>query len=299
MIQRVADAFVRALGHALLPRVIGMTLLPLGVMTLVALGLGYFFWGAAVEWMRAAMAGWSVIGWLDGRLQLGWPGGLAGLLAPFALVALATPVIVLTSLVVVSTLMTPTLARMVAERRFPALQQQGGASLAVSIGWSASSLLVAVAALIVSLPLWLIPPLVLLLPPLIWGWLTYRVMSFDALADYATADERRAIFKAHRWPLLTIGIATGYLGAAPGIVWTSGALFAALFVVLVPVAIWIYTFVFVFSSLWFAHYGLDALQQLRGTQPVPPAPPPASALPPADARTSITDVPWRDATRSS
>ena len=43
MIQRVLDAFVRALGHALLPRVIGMTLLPLLVMTVVALGLGYFW----------------------------------------------------------------------------------------------------------------------------------------------------------------------------------------------------------------------------------------------------------------
>ena len=300
MIQRVLDAFVRALGHALLPRVIGMTLLPLLVMTVVALGLGYFFWSGAVEWMRAALASWSVVGWLDGRLQVGWPGGLAALLAPFALVALATPVIVLTSLVLVSTLMTPTLARIVAERRFPALRRQGGASLAASIGWSAGSLLVAVVALIVSLPLWLIPPLVLLLPPLIWGWLTYRVMSFDALADYASSAERAAVFKAHRWPLLAMGIATGYMGAAPGIVWASGVLFAALFVVLVPLAIWIYTFVFVFSSLWFAHYCLDALVQLRAVQPVPPlAPPPAGALPPADARTSITDVPWRDANRSS
>ena len=269
MIQRVLDAFVRALGHALLPRVIGMTLLPLAVMTVVALGLGYFFWSGAVEWMRAALASWSVVGWLDGRLQVGWPGGLAALLAPFALVALATPVIVLTS-------------------------------LAASIGWSAGSLLVAVVALILSLPLWLIPPLVLLLPPLIWGWLTYRVMSFDALADYASSAERAAVFKAHRWPLLAMGIATGYMGAAPGIVWASGVLFAALFVVLVPLAIWIYTFVFVFSSLWFAHYCLDALVQLRAVQPVPPpAPPPAGALPPADARTSITDVPWRDANRSS
>ena len=158
----------------------------------------------------------------------------------------------------------------------------------------------ALAALVLTLPLWLIPPLVLILPPLIWGWLTYRVMSFDALADYASADERRAILKSHRWPLLAIGVLCGYMGAAPAVVWASGVLFAALFVVLVPLAIWIYTFVFVFSSLWFAHYCLDALVQLRAVQPVPPpAPPPAGALPPADARTSITDVPWRDANRSS
>lgn len=277
MIQRVLDAFVRALGHALLPRVIGMTLLPLLVMTVVALGLGYFFWSGAVEWMRAALASWSVVGWLDGRLQVGWPGGLAALLAPFALVALATPVIVLTSLVLVSTLMTPTLARIVAERRFPALQREGGASLAASIGWSAGSLLVAVVALIVSLPLWLIPPLVLLLPPLIWGWLTYRVFAYDALAEHASVDERRTLMARHRVPLLVMGVIAGLISAAPSVLWASGAMFIALAPLLVPLAIWIYALVFAFASLWYAHYLLQALDELRREATTPPVPPGSSA----------------------
>lgn len=42
-----------------------------------------------------------------------------------------------------------------------------------------------------TLPLWLIPPLALLLPPLILGWLTYRVMAHDVLAEHADAAERR------------------------------------------------------------------------------------------------------------
>jgi hypothetical protein len=58
-------------------------------------------------------------------------------------------------------------------------------------------------------------------------------------------------------------VITGLMGAAPSLVWASGALFAAAFVILVPVAIWIYTLVFALSSLWFAHYGLGALQALR------------------------------------
>ena len=72
-----------------------------------------------------------------------------------------------------------------------------------------------------------------------------------------------AIFHRHRAALLGIGILTGYLGAAPSIVWASGVVFAAAFFVMVPLAIWIYTLVFAFSSLWFAHYCLAALQQLR------------------------------------
>lgn len=56
---------------------------------------------------------------------------------------------------------------------------------------------------------------------------------------------------------------TGYLGAAPSLVWASGVIFAAAFFILVPLAIWIYTLVFAFSSLWFAHYCLAALERLR------------------------------------
>ena len=123
--------------------------------------------------------------------------------------------------------------------------------------------MLALVALVVSVPLWLVPPLVLILPPLIWGWLTYRVMVFDALADHASKEERLEIFRRHRSSLLGIGIVTGYLGAAPSIVWASGVVFAAAFFVLVPLAIWIYTLVFAFSSLWFTHYGLAALQRLR------------------------------------
>ncbi len=291
MLKPVIDAFVRALGHALLPRVIVMSLLPLLVMTLAALGLGWLYWDAAVGAMRAALQSWTPIGWADGRLGIDWPGGLAALLAPLLVLVLATPVIVLVSLVVVSLLMTPALTRLVAERRFPALARARGASLLGSVAWSAGALLVAIVALVLTLPLWLIPPFVLVLPPLIWGWLTYRVMSFDALADHASAAERKEIFRQHRWPLLVIGIVSGYLGAAPAVVWASGVVFAALFVVLVPLAIWIYTMVFAFSSLWFAHYCLQALANLRATAGPPAAVVPA--LPPA-ADNAVTDAPWKE-----
>jgi hypothetical protein len=40
-------------------------------------------------------------------------------------------------------------------------------------------------------------------------------------------------------------------------------MFIAMAPVLVPLAIWIYMLVFAFASLWFAHYALAALAQLR------------------------------------
>ena len=147
--------------------------------------------------------------------------------------------------------------------------------MVVSVLWSLGSTLLALVALVISIPLWLVPPLILVLPPLIWGWLTYRVMAFDALADHASKEERREVFRRHRGTLLGIGILTGYLGAAPSLVWASGALFAAAFVILAPIAVWIYTLVFAFSSLWFSHYCLAALEKLRAESAPPAAPSPS------------------------
>ena len=156
-----------------------------------------------------------------------------------------------------------------------------------SLFWSLGSTALAAVALVLSVPLWFIPPLILILPPLIWGWLTYRVMSYDALSSHASSQERRQIFKEHRGSLLAIGIISGYLGAAPSLLWASGAMFIAMAPILVPVAIWIYTLVFAFSSLWFAHYTLAALAQLRKKNGVLPPQPNA----PDAAKTIVFDAP--------
>jgi len=192
---------------------------------------------------------------------------LKNALAPLIVIFAVTPLVVVLVLFFVAILMTPAIVNLVGKRRFPELERRNGASFLHSAVWSFVSMVLALVAFVVTLPLWLIPPLILVLPPLIWGWLTYRVMTFDALADHASGDERRRIFREHRMWLLLMGIGTGYLGAAPSIVWASGWFFAAAFPILIPAAIWIYTLVFVFSSLWFSHYCLAALAQLR-TQPV-------------------------------
>lgn len=257
------DSFWRAAVYCVLPRVMLLSLLPLVLIAILATGAGYFFWAGAVAYAQALI---ESVGWLNGLWA--WLQGVGidhapATLAPLAVVALATPVIVIVSVLAVAVLMTPALVTLVARRRFPTLERSHGASVLASVAWSAASTVLALLALVISMPLWLVPPLVLVLPPLIWGWLTYRVMAFDALAEHATKEERRLLFREHRLRLLCIGIVSGYLGTAPAIVWASGIVFAAAFLVLVPVAIWIYTLVFAFSSLWFTHYALAALQQLR------------------------------------
>lgn len=257
------DSFWRAAAYCVRPRVIALSFLPLVLMVALALGLGYYFWEPALDWVREVLEASSVVNSVWDWLQSVGAGSIKMVLAPLVVIFAVTPVIVVLSLLLVAVLMTPALTHLVAERRFPQLQRKRGGSLVKSLLWSFGSTLLAIVALIVSIPLWLVPPLVLVLPPLIWGWLTYRVMAFDAMAEHASAEERQLIFKQHRIRLLSIGVVCGFLGAAPSLLWASGALFAAAFVILVPVAIWIYTLVFAFSSLWFAHYCLAALQTLR------------------------------------
>jgi hypothetical protein len=273
------DAFWRAAMYCLHPRVIMLSLLPLVLMAALSLGAGYFFWEAAVDGVRHTVESWTLVGTLLAWLDSVGLGGFRALLAPLVVIFLATPVIVMLSLLAVSWMMTPALLTLVSLRRFPHLARLRGGS-----GWGGaavalSSVVVALLAMAVSVPLWFVPPLVLVLPPLIWGWLAYRVMSYDALAEHASKDERKTLIKRHRGPLLAMGVMSGYLGAAPSVVWASGAMLLPFAPVLVPVAVWIYTLVFAFSSLWFAHYCLAALQHLRAepvevpaTAVVPPAP---------------------------
>ena len=300
------DSFWRAAAYCLHPRVILLSLLPLLLMAALALGLGYFFWESALDAVRETFESWSILAtmihWLEGV-------GLAGLksvLAPMVVVFLSTPVIVVLALLMVAAFMTPSMLGLVAARRFPLLERKHGGSFFGSALGALWATALALVALLVSIPLWFVPPLVLVVPPLIWGWLTYRVMSYDVLAEHASADERRTLIRRHRMVLLGMGVLTGYLGAAPSLVWASGAIAIVFAPVLVPVAVWIYTLVFAFSALWFAHFALAALQALRrqteSVEIVPAGTGPRATdviedarvipLPPAEADGASPSSPW-------
>ncbi|WP_284614494.1 EI24 domain-containing protein [Aquabacterium humicola] len=270
--KELLDAFWRAAAYCLHPKVIGLSLLPLLLCALIALGLGWLFWEPAMDAVRATLESWQLV---DAALR--WVEAMVGgsfrtVLAPLIVVMLALPVVVVLSLLLVALLMAPAVVGLIAARRFPALERRRGASLLAGFAWSVLSGALALVAIVVSMPLWLIPPLILILPPMIWGWLAYRVMSFDVLAEHADATERRLLMQRHRGPLLAIGLVTGYLGAAPSLLWAFSVgtlIFAPLLVV---ISIWLYTLVFAFSTLWFAHYGLAALAALRTEAAAMPAP---------------------------
>jgi hypothetical protein len=261
------ESFGRAVTTCLHPQVLLMSLLPLLLMVLVAAAGAYFLWTDMQQWLQHGVSHWPVLtglnGWLSG---VGWS-GVQNMLVAVLMLCLLTPLAVVASLLVVAIWTTPAMLDLVAQRRYPELERRCGGSFWASTANSLGCTVLAMVLLVVSIPLWFVPPLVLVLPPLIWGWLTYRVMGYDVLAEHASNQERQTLLRAHRWPLLGMGVITGYLGAVPSLAWISGILFVVLSPVLIPVALWLYTVVFGFSALWFAHYALAALRDLRQTTP--------------------------------
>lgn len=265
--KNMVDSFWRALAYCFHPKVILLTLLPLLLMLIIVMGLGMVYWDAALESIRAWIDASSAMNWAWVWLERVGLMSLKAVVAPLIIIVAVTPLVVVMSLLAVSFMMTPALVNLVAERRFSKLERRQGGSMLQSVAWTVFSVVLALGALVLTLPLWWLPPLAVILPALIWGWLTYRVMTYDVLSEHASRIERIELMRRHRFQLLAMGVVTGMMGAAPSLVWASGALFVAAFVVLIPIAVWIYTLVFVFSALWFGHFLLNALAQLRNEPP--------------------------------
>lgn len=263
----VMRAWGRAVAAQLHYRMLLLTFLPF----MVALVL----WGVAMWWGLQAMVDF-IQAWFaehDGFNRVHGMFAMVGLLAfksfvvPLVAMWVLLPLMVFTSLMCIALFAMPAISKHVGSRHYPQLEQRNGGSLGGSLWHSLSSFIIFAVIWLLTLPLTLIPPVSLVLQPVLWGWLTYRVMVYDALAQHADADERIALVRQHRGSLLFIGIVAGLFGAAPGLLWLGGVLSVLFLPVIAAVAIWVYVLVFVFSGLWFQHYCLEALQRHRETPP--------------------------------
>ena len=151
---KLLDSFWRAAMYCLHPRVIALSILPLILMAAISLGLGYFFWDNALVLVRANLESFELVNTLVGWLERLGLSNLRIVLAPVIVLFLAIPAIVIVALLFVAWMMTPSMVSLVAERRFPMLVRKKGGSIVGSVVWSLGSTLLAVIALLVSIPLW-------------------------------------------------------------------------------------------------------------------------------------------------
>lgn len=199
-------------------------------------GVAILAWQPMSRWLLANLPHWS---WLD------W---LGPYLVHAALILCFAPLIYMTTVLLVATFSLPRMMAIVAARDYPELTRYGSAAAAfwgslANTGWAGA---IFVVGWLITLPLLLIPG-VLLVAPLLWAaWLNQRTFRYDVLAEHATTDERALLIRRQRSNFWLAGLVSAAAAHVP------------IANVMAPA----------FGALLFVHLGLSALRQTRASEGV-------------------------------
>ncbi|GJG95700.1 EI24 domain-containing protein [Cupriavidus pauculus] len=279
----ILRSFGRAVASQMHPRMLMLTVVPFVLATVLWGGLIWWGWDPIMGGARTLLEGSVFTSWIYSMLD--WLGlqALRTVVAPLFVLTLAIPLVIASMLIFISLFSVPAVVKHL-ERSYPNLRKDHGGSIAGSVFQALGNTVVFLLLVLITLPLWLIPPFFALIPPVLWGWLTYRVMTYDALSEHATAEERKTLMKRHRVPLLVIGVVVGLLGSAPTLLWVWSAVIIFLFPVVLAGTLWLYVLIFIFSALWFGHFCLRALADLRAERAAAAPPVDVIELAPSDVR---------------
>ncbi len=215
--------------------------------------LWHAIWPALVSallWVTVAIVVWADgVAAMDRVLpSLPWSGWelIARWAAVFLLLAGFATLTYVTALMLVAVVALPLLITRIAARDYPDLVRRGENVFMGSLGNTLLAGLIFVVGGLATLPLLLLPGVILVLP-LAWAaWLNQRTFRFDALAEHATRAELKQLVSEQRGSFLGAGIGTAIIAHVP------------LLNILAPT----------FTAVVFVHLGLGALRRLRSTQGV-------------------------------
>lgn len=260
----VGVAYGRALAAQMNPKMLFLSTVPF-LLSLVLWGVAlYFGLNPAIDALHRAFTEYDLFRSAGNTLSGMGMGAMKAVLVPMLAMLLLLPLMILTALVFMGLAAMPAIVKFVGTRHYPQLVRKEGGSLLGGLVIALVTFAVFVVLFLVTLPLYAVPPLAVAVHVLLWGWLTYRVVAYDALANHASEEERKTIMTLHKKPLLAIGMISGAAGAIPGLVWVGGTVLSfLLFPFLAAASIWLYVVVFIFTGLWFEYYCLQALSELR------------------------------------
>ena len=252
---------LRGLFH---PRILWLTLRPFLIGAAIWFAILWFTWDPLLNMMKEFLTNSFAAAWIEKTIGvLGWD-SVRAIIAPYFSVVVLMPLVITSILVLVSfTSITSVLRHVEKQNVYQSLQKEQGGSFFGSLWVAISSTFIFLMIVLITLPIWWIPPIFALLPPILWGWLTTRLMTYDVLSRHASEEERHDLIQLHRGPLLLIGIVVGLMGAAPTLFWLSSIFVLVLFPFISMFMMWVYAVVFIFGALWFAHYLLFALKEYR------------------------------------
>ena len=236
----LAGALLYGFANLLHPRMLWLMVWPMLVSLVFWVAVAFAFWKPLV----AALAGLFQSALAFVHLNFDSATVIA---ADVVLVLLLVPLVYLTALFILGAFGMQRMVAHVAERSFPALERRRGGSVAGSV-WNGVAALGGMAALfLVTLPLWLLPPLWPLIPLAIFAWTNQKLLRYDAVSEHADSAEMATLFRERRGALLMLGLLFALLAYVPFVGFIAPVLF----------------------GLAFIRYLLGALQALRGSaQPV-------------------------------
>jgi hypothetical protein len=237
--------------------------------------LGFIFREPVLEALHDLLFGLELTHWVEATFRLFGIEGVLVVIVPILYGTLLLALAIVTALFIIGTVAMPAVVEHIAQRNYPRLERKSGGSLTGSISNALASTGLCVVGWIVTMPLWLLLPMAILFPWFWWGWLTKRILRYDALAAHASPEERHELYRRHRTGFAVLGFGVAALNFVPPLFF------------IVPI----------YSGIVFTHFGLRALEALRaeraaaGGLGVPAGPEPAGAGAPAWPSTRGEGIP--------
>ncbi len=237
----VGQAFRRALISQLHPRMLAALFLPFLVAILGAALLLWFFWTPLTGWLDQEASSWGVFNTVDGWLVAVGLFSLKLWMVPLLAAGLLLPMAGILGLGIAAVFVMPLVLQHLEKRDYPGLRRQGQHATVLGtwnaiwvgflfcVGW------------VLTMPLWLLPPMALVLPVFWWAFAVNRMLRVDAMIEHASGPERRLLWRRHTRSLWLMAGILAVINLVP------------LFWLVMPV----------FSALVYAHFSLDAIWRLR------------------------------------
>jgi CysZ protein len=195
-----------ALGYGLVnvfhPRMLWLMVWPMLVAVALWGTVAFVFWARLALWLAGVLKQWAepVLSWVPFDL-----GTFVTIIANIMLLLLFFPLVYLTALFILGVVGMQKMVDHVAAQSFPALERRRGGGTAGSVWNGVVALGGMVVLFILSLPLWLVPPLGPLVLLAILSWVNQRLLRYDALAEHADAAEMARLFRERRGALYLLG----------------------------------------------------------------------------------------------
>ncbi|MGD9943617.1 MAG: EI24 domain-containing protein [Burkholderiaceae bacterium] len=261
---RILKAFGRALVSQLHPKMLALIIVPFIVAIVFWVLAAFLVWTPLTGWLQGALFDGGFMATVHGwAAQIGL-GGLRDWLPVLLALLMLVPLMFVSAVVLIAVFAMPIVVRHLGGGPYRDVERRGSLALAASLWNALSAALVFGIGYLLTLPLWLIPPLALVVPWLWWSWLTARAMRFDSLVEHASADERRGIIAVRRREYFGLALLVTALNFIP-----------PLFLI-TPVL----------SALAFAHYSLARLREAR---------PAAAGQPGSGSGAAGKELPWTSA----